>query len=71
MNGNIFDLKYKKRFPFIIISKKNLFAIFFISMLVGIFGFISETIIELIETGYICDRGFLIGPFIQYIFFLF
>ena len=69
MNGNIFDLKYKKRFPFIVISKKNLFAIFFISMLVGIFGFISETIIELIETGYICDRGFLVGPFIPIYFF--
>lgn len=69
MNNNIFNIKYQKKFPFIIISNENLFSIFLISLIVGIDGFISETILELIQTGYIVDRGFLIGPFIPIYFF--
>lgn len=69
LNGNCFEIKYTKKFPFVIISRKNLFAIFFIAMLVGIVAFFYETLLDYVIMGYLFDRGFLIGPFIPIYFF--
>lgn len=67
---NLFEVTYSKKFPFIQISLSNLFAIFFNALIVGIFAFIFETLLDLCITGYIYDRGFLIGPFIPLYFFM-
>lgn len=69
LSGNCFELQYTKKFPFIKISKKNLFAIFFIAVMVGVLAFFMETILDYIAMGYLYDRGFLIGPFIPVYFF--
>ena len=65
---NLFNIRYSKKFPFIHISKSNLFAIFFISLILGIIGFILETMIEYISSEVLTDRGFLNGPFIPVYF---
>ena len=65
---NLFNIKYSKKFPFIHISKSNLFAIFFISLILGILGFILETAVEYIFSDLLTDRGFLNGPFIPVYF---
>lgn len=50
--------------------KENLFAIFFEALLVGFVAFIFETLLDFAITGYLYDRGFLIGPFIPIYFFM-
>ena len=65
---NLFNIRYSKKFPFIHISKSNLFAIFFISLILGIMGFILETMVEYIFSEVLTDRGFLNGPFIPVYF---
>ncbi len=69
LNGNCFEIEYSKKFPFVVISKKNLFDIFFIAMLVGIVAFFYETLLDYIMMDYLFDRGFLTGPFIPIYFF--
>lgn len=65
---NLFNITHNKRFPFIHINKSNLFAIFFISLFLGLAGFLLETIIEYASSTKIYDRGLLNGPFIPIYF---
>ena len=67
--GNCFEIEYIKKFPFVKISKDNLFAIFFIAVLVGVGAWFMETLLDYVAMGYLFDRGFLIGPFIPVYFF--
>ena len=67
--GNCFNIEYTRKFPFVKVSKNNLFAIFFIAVCVGFFAFIFETLVDYVAVGYLFDRGFLIGPFIPVYFF--
>ena len=68
--SNLFEIEYKKTFPFVKISKSNLFAIFFISLIVGVLAFIMETLVDYVAEYKLYDRGFLIGPFIPLYFFV-
>ena len=67
--GNCFNIEYTRKFPFVKVSKNNLFAIFFVAVCVGFFAFIFETLVDYVAVGYLFDRGFLIGPFIPVYFF--
>ena len=67
---NLFKITRNKKFPFIHISLDNFFAIFCISLTLGIFGWFFETTIETFFNQVLSDRGFLFGPFIP-IYFLF
>lgn len=67
---NLFNIKRNMKFPFIHISKDNLFAIFCISLCLGVFGFVFETTVEIFFNQVLSDRGFLSGPFIP-IYFVF
>lgn len=67
---NLFNIKRNFKFPFIHISKDNFFAIFCISLLLGIFGWFFETTVEIFFNQVLSDRGFLYGPFIP-IYFVF
>ena len=60
----LFDISYKGKFPFIHITKESLFGVFFEFVIVGILGFIMETVLEYITAAKFVDRGFLCGPFI-------
>jgi uncharacterized membrane protein len=60
----LFDIKMNKKFPFIHISKESLFGILFEFIIVGILGFILETLLDYITQNLFIDRGFLCGPFI-------
>lgn len=60
---NLFEIQYQKKFPFVKVSKQNLFSIFFIALLTGVVAFLYETLLDYILKGVLCDRGFLIGPF--------
>lgn len=62
--SNLFELEYKKTFPFVKISKNNILSIFLISLIIGILAFIMETFVDYFSSGLLFDRGFLIGPFI-------
>lgn len=68
--SNLFEIEYKKTFPFVKINRHNLFAIFFISMVIAICAFIMETFVDYINNYKLYDRGFLIGPFIPLYFFV-
>lgn len=67
--GNCFDIQYIKKFPFVKISKSNLFSIFFLSVIIGFLAFIMETLLEYIFYDCLLDRGLLTGPFIPIYFF--
>ncbi len=67
-SGNAFEIEYQNKFPFVKISKHNLFDIFFIALIVGVVAFFAETIIDYIDIDRLCDRGFLIGPFLPIYF---
>ena len=67
--GNCFNIEYTRKFPFVKVSKNDLFAIFFVAVCVGFFAFIYETLVDYVAVGYLFDRGFLIGPFIPIYFF--
>ena len=69
MESNYFLIEYTKKFPFIKISKSNLFSAFIISLIIGIVGFLYETLISYLYYDVIIDRGFLIGPFLPIYFF--
>lgn len=60
----LFDIRYSKKLPFIHISKESLFGVLFEFIIVGILGFILETVLEYITQHTFIDRGFLCGPFI-------
>lgn len=60
----LFDIKYSKVFPFISMSKDTFFGILFEMLVLGVFGFILESICDYIFVGAFIDRGFLCGPFI-------
>ena len=67
----LFDIKKNKKFPFLHISKESLFGILFEFIIIGILGFILETVLEYITAKSFVDRGFLCGPFIPiYGFFI-
>ena len=67
---NLFNIQYTKKFPFIKVSKKDFFAIFMIASAMGFLAFIYETLLDLLITNNLYDRGFLIGPFIPLYFFI-
>ncbi len=67
---NLFEIQYQKKFPFVKVSKQNLFSIFFIALLTGIGAFIYETLLDYVMVGMLYDRGFLIGPFLPIYFFV-
>lgn len=60
----LFDIQYQKTFPFIKMSKETFLGILFEMLVLGVLGFISETLLEFIFTDFFADRGFLCGPFI-------
>lgn len=68
---NLFEIQYQKKFPFVKVSKQNLFSIFFIALLTGVVAFLYETLLDYILKGVLCDRGFLIGLFYRFTFLLF
>ena len=68
--GNCFNLSYSKKFPFVKISKDNLFSIFFLAVSLGVLAWFYETLVDYIGMGWLFDRGFLIGPFIPVYFFV-
>lgn len=61
---NIFERTRIKKFPYIYLSRINICKILFQCIMIGILGFILETMINLIMNGELVDRGFLYGPFI-------
>ena len=67
--GNCFNIEYVKKFPFVKISKSDLFSIFYFSVIIGFLAFIMETILEYIFYDCLLDRGLLTGPFIPIYFF--
>ena len=67
---NLFNIKRNNKFPFIHVSQNSFYAIFLISLFLGVFGWIFETTIEMFFSQIISDRGFLCGPFIP-IYFVF
>ena len=67
---NLFNIKKDNKFPFIHISLNSLYAIFLISLFLGVFGWVFETTIEIFFSQIVSDRGFLCGPFIP-IYFVF
>ena len=67
---NLFNIKKDNKFPFIHISLNSLYAIFLLSLFLGVFGWVFETTIEIFFSQIVSDRGFLCGPFIP-IYFVF
>lgn len=67
---NLFNIKRNKKFPFIHISLDSFYAIFLLSLFLGVFGWVFETTIEIFFSQVVSDRGFLCGPFIP-IYFVF
>ena len=54
----LFDIKNNQKFPFLHISKESLFGILFEFIIIGILGFILETVLEYITAKSFVDRGF-------------
>lgn len=70
--NNLFNIKYKKKFPFIEIPLNDFSYILCVCLVTGFLGFFMETFFCYIVCDELLDRGFLCGPFIPvYAFVIF
>lgn len=62
---NLFEIEYKKSFPFVQVSLKNFFAIFLEAVFIGILAFIMETVVDMIYVKYIITKVYYVDHLFQ------